>query len=65
MLLLLYVRHIRRYAHDVPWVHLGVGLFGNFAFVIGSLFAARPSQVIARAPITTMSRTIATIDQMG
>jgi hypothetical protein len=21
MLLLIYVRHIRRYAHDIPWVH--------------------------------------------
>ena len=43
MLLLLYVRHIRRYAHDIPWVHLAVGLFGNFAFVIGSLFFLSPT----------------------
>jgi hypothetical protein len=42
MLLFLYVRHIRRYAHDVPWVHLGVALFGNIAFVIGSLFFLYP-----------------------
>ena len=37
MLLFIYVRHIRRYAHDIPWVHMGVALFGNVAFVIGSL----------------------------
>ena len=43
MLLYLYVRHIRRFAHDVPWVHLGVALFGNFAFVIGSLFFLFPA----------------------
>jgi YrhK-like protein len=42
MLLFLYVRHIRRYAHDVPWVHMGVALFGNIAFVIGSLFFLYP-----------------------
>ena len=42
MLLFIYVRHIRRYAHDVPWVHLGVALVGNFAFVIGSLFFLYP-----------------------
>jgi hypothetical protein len=43
MLLFIYVRHIRRYAHDVPWVHLGVALVGNFAFVIGSLFFLSPA----------------------
>jgi hypothetical protein len=43
MFLLIYVRHIRRYAHDVPWVHLGVALVGNLAFVIGSLFFLSPA----------------------
>jgi len=43
MLLFIYVRHIRRYAHDVPWVHMGVALFGNIAFVIGSLFFLSPA----------------------
>lgn len=43
MLLFIYIRYIRRYAHDVPWVHMGVGLFGNFAFVIGSLFFLSPT----------------------
>ena len=42
MLLFIYVRHIRRYAHDVPWVHMGVALFGNLAFVVGSLFFLSP-----------------------
>jgi hypothetical protein len=42
MLLFIYVRHIRRYAHDIPWVHMGVALVGNFAFVIGSLFFLSP-----------------------
>jgi hypothetical protein len=42
MLLLIYVRHIRRYAHDIPWVHMGVALVGNFAFVVGSLFFLYP-----------------------
>jgi YrhK-like protein len=42
MLLFIYVRHIRRYAHDIPWVHMGVALVGNFAFVIGSLFFLYP-----------------------
>ena len=36
MLLLIYVRHIRRYAHDIP-------LFGNAAFVVGSLFFLSPT----------------------
>jgi hypothetical protein len=43
MLLFIYVRHIRRYAHDIPWVHLGVALVGNLAFVIGSLFFLSPA----------------------
>lgn len=43
MLLLIYVRHIRRYAHDIPWVHLGVALFGNAAFVVGSIFFLSPT----------------------
>lgn len=43
MLLFIYVRHIRRYAHDVPWVHLGVALVGNLAFVIGSIFFLYPA----------------------
>ena len=43
MLLYIYIRHIRRYAHDIPWVHMGVGLFGNFAFVVGSLFFLSPT----------------------
>jgi hypothetical protein len=43
MLLLLYIRHIRRYAHDIPWIHLGIALVGNFAFVLGSLFFLSPA----------------------
>jgi YrhK-like protein len=43
MLLFIYVRHIRRYAHDIPWVHMGVALFGNIAFVIGSIFFLYPA----------------------
>lgn len=43
MFLYLYIRHIRRYAHEIPWVHMGVGLFGNLAFVVGSLFFLVPS----------------------
>ena len=42
MLLFIYVRHIRRYAHDIPWVHMGVALVGNLAFVVGSLFFLSP-----------------------
>jgi YrhK-like protein len=43
MLVFIYVRHIRRYAHDIPWVHMGVALVGNFAFVVGSLFFLSPT----------------------
>ena len=43
MLLFLYLRHISRTAHDMPWVHLGIGLIGNFAFVVGSIFFLYPS----------------------
>ncbi len=43
MLLYLYIRHIRRFTHDIPWVHMGVGLFGNAAFVVGSLFFLSPT----------------------
>ena len=43
MFLFIYVRHIRRFAHDIPWVHLGVALVGNLAFVVGSLFFLSPA----------------------
>lgn len=42
MLLFLYLRRIARTAHDIPWVHLFIGLIGNLAFVIGSLFFLSP-----------------------
>lgn len=43
MLLFLYLRRISRTAHDIPWVHLGIGLVGNLAFVVGSLFFLSPA----------------------
>lgn len=43
MFLFLYLRYIARHAHDMPWVHLAVGLLGNLAFVIGSLFFLSPT----------------------
>jgi hypothetical protein len=42
MLFFIYLRHVGRYAHDVPWVHLGVAVFGNLSFVVGSLFFLSP-----------------------
>jgi hypothetical protein len=38
MLFFFYFRHIRRYAHDVPWIHMGSAVLGNVSFVVGSLF---------------------------
>ncbi|MDD7936580.1 YrhK family protein [Actinomycetospora straminea] len=38
-----YLRRISRTAHDVPWVHLAIGLVGNLAFVVGSLFFLSPA----------------------
>lgn len=43
VLLFLYLRRIARTAHDIPWVHLGIALIGNLAFVIGSLFFLSPA----------------------
>lgn len=43
MLLFLYLRQICRTAHDLPWVHLLIGLVGNLAFVVGSLFFLSPA----------------------
>ncbi|NMO93755.1 YrhK family protein [Actinomycetospora sp. TBRC 11914] len=42
-MLWLYLRYIARHAHDLPWVHLVVGAFGNAAFVVGSIFFLYPS----------------------
>lgn len=42
VMLWLYLRYIARHAHDMPWVHLGVGLLGNLAFVVGSIFFLYP-----------------------
>lgn len=28
----------RAFMHDFPWIHLGVGIFGNVMFVVGSVF---------------------------
>ncbi|MDD7968322.1 YrhK family protein [Actinomycetospora lemnae] len=41
--LIWYLRRISRTAHDVPWVHLAIGLVGNLAFVVGSLFFLSPA----------------------
>jgi hypothetical protein len=43
MLFFFYFRHIRRYAHDVPWIHMGIAVFGNVSFVVGSLFFLSPA----------------------
>ena len=43
MLFYLYLSRIRRQAHDLPWVHLSIGAFGNLAFVVGSLFFLSPT----------------------
>lgn len=41
-------RHVSRIARDFPWVHLGIGLFGNAAFVAGSiLFFFKSVQTLA------------------
>lgn len=42
MLFWVYLRYIARHAHDLPWVHLAVGAFGNAAFVVGSIFFLFP-----------------------
>lgn len=43
MFLLWYLRYIRRTTHDLPWIHLIIGAFGNAAFVVGSLFFLSPT----------------------
>jgi hypothetical protein len=41
-------RKLRRIVRDFPWVHLGIGLFGNAAFVVGSiLFFFKSVQTLA------------------
>lgn len=41
-------RPVSRMVRDFPWVHLGIGLFGNAAFVVGSvLFFFKSTQTLA------------------
>jgi hypothetical protein len=30
-------RRLTTFVHDFPWIHIGIGLIGNLAFVIGSV----------------------------
>jgi hypothetical protein len=43
MILWYYLRFIARHAHDLPWVHLVIGLVGNLFFVLGSIMFLYPS----------------------
>ena len=43
MILWYYLRYIARHAHDLPWVHLVIGLIGNLFFVLGSFMFLEPS----------------------
>lgn len=43
MILFYYLRYIARHAHDLPWVHLVIGLVGNLSFVIGSIMFLSPA----------------------
>jgi YrhK-like protein len=38
-----YLRYISRHAHDMPWVHLVIGLIGNLFFVLGSIMFLYPA----------------------
>ncbi len=29
---------LRSFLHDFPWIHQGITVFGNFTFVVGSVF---------------------------
>ncbi len=29
---------LRTFVRDFPWIHLGLGLIGNVAFLVGSIF---------------------------
>lgn len=41
-------RRVSRVVRDFPWVHLGIGLLGNAAFVVGSvLFFFKSVQTLA------------------
>lgn len=35
---------IRSFAADEPWWHMGIGLFGNTTFVVGSVLFLNPSR---------------------
>lgn len=41
------IRQIREFLHDFPWLHMGVGLFGNLTFVVGSFFFLSDRLMIA------------------
>jgi hypothetical protein len=43
VLLWYYLRYISRHAHDLPWVHLVIGLIGNLFFVVGSIMFLYPA----------------------
>jgi hypothetical protein len=38
-----YLRYIARHAHDLPWVHMVIGLVGNLFFVLGSIMFLSPT----------------------
>ena len=43
MIIWYYLRYIARHAHDLPWVHLVIGLIGNLFFVLGSIMFLYPA----------------------
>ena len=43
MIIWYYLRYIARHAHDLPWVHLVIGLVGNLFFVLGSIMFLFPA----------------------
>ncbi|WP_433787835.1 YrhK family protein [Actinomycetospora sp. CA-101289] len=43
MIIWYYLRYIARHAHDLPWVHLVIGLVGNLFFVLGSIMFLYPA----------------------
>ena len=56
---------IRQLAHDFPWFHRWMGLIGNTAFVIGSVFFLYPDLVYPGTWIFIVASTGMMIDSIG
>lgn len=59
----------RSLVHSYGWIHLGIGLFGNFCFVLGSLlfsgiFGSRHTLVVCFFIVGSVSMFVGSLGQL-